>query len=138
MLKAQLMNEEKLRMLPDVPKDPVSGKKPTHTQLKVVLLLNPIGEHPRTHEDVAKILGVTLSAVTSTMVRFKKRCPTFYSRFTEVKRNLGNEQKDTHWNEILHRLKSIDEIEEGLPEYQEGFGLEGISNFLHHHMKEKF
>ena len=132
------MNDEKLRMLPDVPKDPVSGKKPTHTQLKVVLLLNPIEEHPRTHQDVATILGVSMSSVSSTMSRFKKRCPTYYQRFTEVKRNLGNEQTDTHWDEILHRLKSVDEIAENLSESGDCSEEEGLGNFLHDHLKEKF
>lgn len=127
-----------LRMLPDVPKDPISGKKPTHTQLRVVLLLNPIGEHPPTHLEVAKILGVTVSAVNSTMTRFKKRCPTYYQRFTEVKRNITNEHTKTGWDEMNHRLKSIDEIAENQSELYECSEDESLGDFLHDHLKEKF
>ena len=129
-----------LRMLPDVPKDPISGKKPTHTQLKVVLLLNPIGEHPRTHEGVANVLGITLSAVTSTMARFKKRCPTYYSRFVEVKRTIGKEQNKTLWDEMNHRLLSLDSIASKFDESEQATysDNEQLDNFLHDHLKEKF
>ena len=138
MLKEQPMNEEKLRMLPDVPKDPISGKKPTSTQLKVVLLLNPIGEHPRTHAEVAKIRGVTKSAIDEVMICFKKRCPTFYQRFTEAKRSVTTEQTKTGWDEMNHQLLSLDMVAENQSELYDCSEKESLGNFLHDHLKEKF
>lgn len=132
------MYEERLRMLPDVPKDPVSGKKPTNTQLRVMLLLNPIREHPPTHIEAAKILGVSKQAVSGVMCRFKKRCPTYYQRFVEAKRTITTEQTKTGWDEMNHRLLSLDQVEDGLPEFLGVNNQERLSNFLYDHSNEKF
>ena len=69
--------------------DDVSGKKPTGRQLEVLLLLNPFVKKTN-YVEVAKILGISRAGVQQRMCCLKKRCPSIYKKFWDLKKAMND------------------------------------------------
>lgn len=65
--------------------DEISGKRPTDRQLAVLFALNPFLKKT-TYNDAAETLGISRAAVQHRMSNLKKRCPSMYQKFMELRK----------------------------------------------------
>jgi len=69
--------------------DNISGKEPTKRQLEVLLLLNPF-EKKTNYAEVARTLGISRAAVQQRMCHLKKRCPSIYKKFWDLRKAMND------------------------------------------------
>lgn len=69
--------------------DETSGRKPTEKQLEVLLLLNPFVKKTN-YAEVAKTLGISRAAVQQRICHLKKRCPSIYKKFWDLKKAMND------------------------------------------------
>lgn len=77
----------------DYPKDPATGKRPTHSQIELMEVIASFEEYgsPKfSLQTISKILGKTRQSTNDILNSFKNRCPTFYSRLKHI---LKHDQK---------------------------------------------
>ena len=72
--------------------DDVSGKEPTKRQLEVLLLQNPFLKKTN-YVEIAKILGISRAGVQQRICRLKRRCPSIYQKFRELKKTMSKGQQ---------------------------------------------
>lgn len=96
--------------------DNVTGKEPTKRQLEVLMLLNPF-EKKTNYAEVAKILEISKAAVQQRMCHLKKRCPSIYQKFWNLRKAMSKGQQainkayvaDPNFIEDLNTLNAIKE-----------------------------
>lgn len=69
--------------------DSVSGKEPTKRQLEVLLLQNPFVKKIN-YAEIAKVLGISKAGVQQRMCHLKKRCPSIYQKFKDLKKEIND------------------------------------------------
>lgn len=69
--------------------DNITGKKPTDKQLEVLMLLNPFMKKTN-YQEVADTLGISKAGVQQRMCCLKKRCPSIYKKFRELRKILND------------------------------------------------
>jgi len=72
--------------------DCITGKEPTKRQLEVLLLLNPFVKKTN-YTEIAKILGISKAGVQQRMCHLKKRCPSIYKKFWDLKKSMSKGQQ---------------------------------------------
>lgn len=93
--------------------DEVSGKEPTKRQLEVLLLQNPFVKKTN-YAEIAKILGISKAGVQQRICHLKKRCPSIYKKFRELKKEINdrNHRKRLNNPVPISRLCSTEEQNE--------------------------
>lgn len=93
--------------------DSISGKEPTKRQLEVLLLLNPFVKKTN-YAEVARILGISRAAVQQRICHLKKRCPSIYQKFSNLKKELNDRDHRKRLNNPvpISRLCSTEEQNE--------------------------
>lgn len=94
--------------------DSVTGKEPTKRQLEVLLLLNPF-EKKTNYAEVAKIIGISKAGVQQRICHLKKRCPSIYKKFWDLRKTMSKGQQainkayvaDPNFIEDLNTLNAI-------------------------------
>lgn len=97
--------------------DDVSGKEPTGRQLEVLLLQNPFLKKTN-YAEIARTLGVSKAAIQQRMCCLKRRCPSIYQKFRELKKTMSKGQQainkayvaDPNSIEDLNSLNKIREV----------------------------
>lgn len=97
--------------------DDVSGKEPTKRQLEVLLLQNPFVKKTN-YAEIAEILGISKAGVQQRICHLKKRCPSIYQKFRELKKTMSKGQQainkayvaDPDFIENLNDLNAVKEM----------------------------
>lgn len=72
--------------------DDVSGKEPTKRQLEVLLLQNPFVKKTN-YAEIARTLGISKAGVQQRICRLKRRCPSIYQKFKDLKKSITKGQQ---------------------------------------------
>jgi hypothetical protein len=96
--------------------DSISGRKPTEKQLEVLLLLNPFVKKIN-YSEVARILGISRAGVQQRMSGLKRRCPSIYKKFWDLKKAMSKGQQAINKAYVadpnsIEDLNALDKIRE--------------------------
>jgi len=91
--------------------DKATGKRPTDRQLEVLLLLNPFVKKTN-YADVGRILGITRAAVQQRICHLKKRCPSIYKKFWDLRKVMNDRGHRNRLNNPVPISRLCSDIEQ--------------------------
>ena len=95
--------------------DPLTGKRPTSMQVRLLELLSPFYEAP-TYSRAAKELHISISAIKQRMVNLKRRCPTIYLRFQELKKGIRRSERKAKWLHQCGKIQTFQDYDSDIKE----------------------